>query len=75
MAHNQRGRVVHGGGGDWRFRWRPDRRQKLHELGRAFELTEDAHTLPPDTRVAAATQCADDRPSPPGARAPESFPA
>jgi len=31
----------HGGGG-WRFSWRPDRMQRLHELGQEFDLTEDA---------------------------------
>ncbi len=37
----------HGGGSGWRFSWRPDRMQRLHELGRAFELTEDAQPLQP----------------------------
>jgi hypothetical protein len=32
----------HGGGSGWRFSWRIDRLRKLHELGRAFELTEDS---------------------------------
>ena len=32
----------HGGGSGWRFSWRTDRLQKLHELGRSFELTEDS---------------------------------
>jgi hypothetical protein len=32
---------IHGRSG-WRFEWRPDRLQRLHELGRAFELTEDS---------------------------------
>ena len=31
----------HGGSG-WRFSWRIDRLRKLHELGRAFGLTEDS---------------------------------
>jgi hypothetical protein len=30
----------HGGGSGWRFSWRIDRLQKLHELGRAFGLTD-----------------------------------
>ena len=33
-----------------RFSWRADRRQKLHELGRAFGLTDDSHD--PDGRDA-----------------------
>jgi hypothetical protein len=38
----------HGGGSGWRFSWRIDRLQKLHdELGRAFGLTEDS-TYPVD---------------------------
>ena len=32
---------AHGGGSGWRFSWRPDRMQRLHELGQEFELTED----------------------------------
>ena len=36
----QRSDAYHGGSG-WRFTWRPDRMQRLHELGQAFELTED----------------------------------
>jgi hypothetical protein len=28
--------------GGWRFSWRPDRLQKLHDLGRSFDLTEDS---------------------------------
>lgn len=32
----------HGGGSGWRFSWRIDRLRKLHELGRAFGLTEDS---------------------------------
>jgi hypothetical protein len=32
----------HGGGSGWRFSWRPDRMQRLHELGQEFDLTEDS---------------------------------
>ena len=32
----------HGGGSGWRFEWRPDRLQRLHELGQDFDLTEDS---------------------------------
>jgi len=32
----------HGGGSGWRFSWRIDRLQKLHELGQAVGLTEDS---------------------------------
>jgi hypothetical protein len=31
----------HGGGSGWRFSWRPDRMQRLHELGQEFDLTDD----------------------------------
>jgi len=31
-----------GGGSGWRFSWRIDRLRKLHELGRAFGMTEDS---------------------------------
>ena len=37
----------HGGGSGWRFTWRIDRLQKLHELGRAFEVTEDSAPAEP----------------------------
>ena len=33
----------HGGGPGWRFSWRIDRLQKVHELGRSFGLTEDSN--------------------------------
>ena len=37
----------HGGGSGWRFSWRIDRLRKLHELGRAFDLTEDSAQAEP----------------------------
>ena len=37
----------HGGGSRLRTSWRIDRLQKMHELGRAFGLTDDAND-PPD---------------------------
>jgi len=38
----------HGGGSGWRFSWRIDRLQKMHELGRAFGLTDDSRQPDPD---------------------------
>jgi hypothetical protein len=37
----------HGGGSGWRFSWRIDRLHALHELGRAFGLTEDSREPTP----------------------------
>ncbi len=42
----QRSDNYHGGGG-WRFSWRPDRMQRLHELGQEFDLTEDRADIHP----------------------------
>ena len=36
------GAVDQDSGSGWRFAWRIDRLRKLHELGRAFDLTEDS---------------------------------
>lgn len=38
----RRSNDYHGGGSGWRFSWRQDRLQRLHELGQEFDLTEDS---------------------------------